>query len=280
MDRQKLQEIIRNTNKKYGKNTLFTLGKNVDRNIKRASTGIDDLDAIIGGGLPVGRIIELFGVESAGKTSLAFHLASQFDMVLFVDMEGFDSSLAKSFGNRKGQFIIRRPTWGEQALEVMLDFAEAGCPLIILDSVPAMIPRREYESNDMDKHAGIAMVAGLLSRKLPKLLSVIEKNESTVVFINQVRDKFGGMPWGDPYTTPGGRALKHLASLRIQIARKSWIKISDRNYGQICKVRVVKSKVCAPMKEAELPLVFKRGFIEHDKIKLVVREMRKLELNK
>ncbi len=278
VDKQALAEVVRNIDKKYGEGTLFTIDSK--STIVHHSTGIPDLDAIIGGGIPEARITEIAGPESVGKTSLAFHIAARYKQVVFVDFEGFSNELAALFGNRRGQFVIRRPTWGEQAMETMIDFADAGMPLIILDSVPAMIPKKEYELKDGEKQAGVAMVAGLLSRRLPRLLSACEKNGSSVIFINQVRDKMGGMPWGDPFTTPGGRQLKHLSSLRLRMGRKSWIVGPEKvKYGLICKVQTVKSKVCAPMGEAELPLVWGKGFVEHENIIKEVRAIRKAERN-
>ncbi len=270
-----LRDVIHDIDRKHGKGSVFTLGQD-EAPIPRTPSGIADFDLAIGGGIPNGRLMEIFGVESAGKTSLAFHMAAQYETALYVDMEGtFDAGLAKTFGCRRGQLLIRRPTWGEQAMEIMVRFAEAGCPFIIMDSVPAMIPKKEFQSDDYEKQAGVAMTASLLARKLPKLCSVAENSGCTILFINQVRDKIGGLPWGDPFVTPGGRALKHLTSVRIKIARKEWIRTSNTRYGQICKIQIVKSKVCAPFREAELPLVFNRGFVKHEEVKSVIRGIRK-----
>lgn len=277
MDKKRIALLIQEVNKKHGDGTIWTLGsKQGGEGIPRTPTGIEDLDKITGGGLPLGRLVELYGPESSGKTSLAFHLAARYELALFIDAEGtFDTERAKMFGNKKGQLLVRRPAWGEQAFELLLQFAEAGCPLIIIDSVPAMIPRKEYEQDDMEKQT-MGLVAGMLSRKLPKLAHVCDNSGTTVLFINQVRDTFNAMPWGEQTHTPGGRALKHYVSIRMQIARKQWIKHEKLgNFGQICKVRITKSKVCNPYGEAELPLILSKGFVRHEEVATVRTEMLK-----
>lgn len=275
IDKQKITLLIKNIEKKFGKGAIYVIGSDADLQIPRVSTGIEDLDWAIGGGLPKGRIIELFGVNSAGKTTLAYHLASRFPLALFIDAEGtFDPRQARVFGNKKGQLFVRRPSWGEQAIEAAFDFAEAGVPFIIIDSVPAMIPRKEFEGRDFEKQEGIGLVASLMSRKLPKLCYLCENSGTTILFINQIRDKIGGFMFGDPYTTPGGHCLKHMASLRIRITRKEWLRMSDELMGQICKIKVVKSKVCSPMREAELPLVFNHGFVTHEETRAVMKDIR------
>lgn len=277
MDKKRIALLIQEVNKKHGEGTIWTLGsKQGGEGIPRTSTGLVDLDIITAGGLPQGRMVELYGPESSGKTSLAFHLAARYELALFIDAEGtFDSNRARLFGNKKGQLLVRRPAWGEQAFELLMQFAEAGCPLIIIDSVPAMIPRKEYEQEDMEKQT-MGLVAGMLSRKLPKLAHVCDNSGTTVLFINQVRDTFNAMPWGEQTHTPGGRALKHYVSLRMQIVRKQWIKHEKLgNFGQISKVRITKSKVCNPYGEAELPLILHKGFVRHEDVATIRAEMLK-----
>ena len=276
VDAKKLELLIEKVDKAYGKGTLFRMGDKETNELPRVSTGLPDFDWTMGGGLPEGRILELYGANSAGKTSLAYHLMARYPQVLFVDAEGtFDADLATAYGNSGNEVFVRRPQWGEQAFELLMQFAEIGIPLIVVDSVPALIPRKEFEEADMEKAAQIGAVARIMSRKLPKLVYLCEKSGTTVVFINQVRSKIGVL-FGDPYDTPGGNALKHFCSLRLQLARKQWLDHPKLGrFGQISKLRVVKSKVCTPMREAELMLIFGRGFIEHANLAVVRKELLK-----
>lgn len=278
VDKKKLAAFLEQTQKKYGKNALYLLGsKNGNSAIERVSTRIPDLDEITGGGLPVGRIIELYGTESAGKTSMACHLCSCVPLSLFVPIEGtFDEQRAHSFlgVESKSKMVIRRPEWAEQAWEAVFGAAEAGVPLIVVDSVPGMIPRSEFEKNkkNVEDQAKMAHVAKTMSEKLPMLVPIAEKSGSVILLINQVRDNIGVM-WGDPLTTPGGRAIRHYTSLRIQIARKQWItkqvklksgKTKKKTTGIVSRVKVVKSKVCNPQGEAELVLDFGKGWVVNE----------------
>ena len=274
--KKKLVLLIDELERKYGKGVIYTIdSKYAKPDLVRLPIGLPDFDESIGGGIPQGRIMEVFGPESAGKTSVCYMASASAELSIYIDMEGsFDSARAKMFGNRKGQMLVRRPDWGEQAMEMIIDFAAAGVPLITLDSVPSMIPRKEYDGTDMEKREGVALVAGLLSRKLPKLVSLCEKYGTTVIFINQVRDKIGGPLFGDPFVTPGGHALKHFASLRVQVARKQWLEHPRLGrFGQIIKTRVVKSKVCNPYQESELALIFQRGFVPLEDIDTVKKEL-------
>lgn len=279
IDKKRLRLLIKAIEDKCGKGTIFTLGDKEDIDIPRVRTGIEDLDFIMGGGVPEGRIIEIYGPEAVGKTSLAYHMLAQYPLGLYIAIEGtFSADRARLFGNRKGQLLVRRPEWGEQAIGMVIDFAEAGCPLIVVDSVPALIPKKEFMEDDMEKSPEVAAVARLLSRKLPKIAAVCESTGSTVVFINQVRDNIGVL-WGDPYSTPGGRALKHFASIRMQVGRKQWLEVAGERLGLVMKLKVVKSKVCAPFRECEIPLVFDVGFVAHDNLKAVLKEVRTQHVN-
>ena len=275
-DPKKIELLIEKVEKEYGKGSLFRLGDNAPIEIARVETGLPDLDWAMGGGLPEGRILELYGANSAGKTSLAYHLMARYPQVLFIDAEGtFDEDLCRAYGNADNEILIRKPQWGEQAFELLYQFAEAGIPLIVVDSIPALIPRKDYEEDDMEKNAQIGAVARLMSRKLPRLVHLCEQSGTTIIFINQVRSKIGIL-FGDPLDTPGGHAFKHFCSLRLQLARKSWFDHAKLGrYGQICRLRVVKSKVCAPMREAELNLIFGRGFVGADQVAVLRKEMLK-----
>jgi recombination protein RecA len=257
-----LGRVIESHNKKYGKGAVYLLSEKEDGgDVVRIPTKLPDLDRIIGGGLPEGRIIELYGKESAGKTSLAYHLCSLFKVRAFIDSEGaFDRKRCRDvFGNVVGRMLLRKPDTGEQALELVLDFAKAGMPLVVVDSVAAMLPQSTFDKK-VDDNARIGALAKMMAENLPKLATICNKTGTTVLFINQERDKIGGMTWGDPHTTPGGRALKHFSSLRIRVARKGPILKSGKKVGIVSKLKVVKSKVSDPEGEAELPLYFATGF--------------------
>ena len=283
-------KLCSDINKKEGEGTIYGIGsKHANLKISRWSTGIEDLDAIIGGGIPCGRVIEIFGPESSGKTTLLYHLCGLQDVCLDIPVEGtFDQERAQVFGNRPKQMLIYRAKWGEDALNKTIKFAQAGCPLIGIDSVPSLVPREDAEkvlkSADRDsiEEQRIGGTARLLNKYLPTIEEIIEVTGTTVVFINQVRDKMNAMMFGEKTDTPGGRKLKHSCSLRIQVARRAWIEIPNKDphnsaktekVGLVMKMRVVKSKVCNPMGECEVPLFFDRGFVSFDDIKPVRKEL-------
>lgn len=278
---------------KEGEGSIFSLGnKNGNLNIERWETGLPELDNIIGGGMPKGRVIEIYGAESSGKTSLAYHLCSLHSICLHIPIEGtMDTKRAKMFGNRPKQMLVyNKCKYGEQAFNRMIRFAEEGIPLEVLDSVPSMQPKEDVEKirkavhNNTETELRIGGIATLMNKYLPTLEDIIEQTGTTVVFINQVRDKMNAMPFGDNIHTPGGHKLKHSASLRLQVARKGWIEIPNKNpystaakekIGLIMKIKVVKSKICSPMGECEIPLFFERGFVGFDELQDVRKEIMK-----
>ena len=280
------EAIIRLCNsigKKEGDGSIFTLGsKNSVLKLPRWSTNIEDLDHIIGGGMPEGRIIEIFGPEASGKTSLGYQLASVCPLALYIPIEGtFDAQRAAQFGNKPKQLLVYRARYGEQAMNKMVNFAETGIPLIILDSIPACKPKEDIEKlkkaavNDEEFNDRMGGVARLMHKYLPVLEEVAEFTGTTIVLINQVRDKMNAMMFGEQTDTPGGRGPKFYSSLRIQVGRKGWIEIPNKDpmnsaktqkIGMIMKAKVVKSKVCNPMGEAEIPLFFDRGFTSFDDV--------------
>ena len=278
---------------KEGEGSIFSLGnKNGNLNIERWETGLPELDNIIGGGMPKGRVIEIYGAESSGKTSLAYHLCSLHPICLHIPIEGtMDTKRAKMFGNRPKQMLVyNRCKYGEQAFNRMIRFAEEGIPLEVLDSVPSMQPKEDVEKikkavhNNTETELRIGGIATLMNKYLPTLEDIIEQTGTTVIFINQVRDKMNAMPFGDNIHTPGGHKLKHSASLRLQVARKGWIEIPNKNpystaakekIGLIMKIKVVKSKICNPMGECEIPLFFERGFVSFDELQDVRKEIMK-----
>ncbi len=274
MDKARITQIIDEINAIYGDGSIRFLDK--DKKIERISTGLDDFDKIIGGGIPQGRLIELYGVESSGKTSLALHIASKFEHTVYINMESFvEDKRFKIFGIEKEKFIVYDDLkFGEEAYDVMTRYAQGGMPLIILDSVPNLISKAIFEEKDPEKQSR-ADIARLNSRLLPKLIGPAEKNGSTLIFVNQARDDLNTGLWGDPVKTMGGHMLKHLASLRIKMTRKQWLKIGDETMGQISKIVIKKSKVCAPYGAAELPFIFDYGFCNHEDTRQVMLKIRK-----
>lgn len=283
-NKQMIIKLCNEINKREGEGSIYTIGsKNANLKINRWSTGIEDLDAIIGGGMPEGRVVEIFGPESSGKTTLLYHLASLHSMALDIPIEGtFDADRAKVFGNRPKQLLVYRAKYGEDAFNKTIKFAKAGIPLVGIDSVPSLIPKDDAEkvlkSADKDsiEEQRIGGTARLINKYMPTIEEIIEVTGTTVFFINQVRDKMNAMMFGEKTDTPGGHKLKHAASLRIQVARRAWIEIPNKNpknsastekVGFIMKCKVVKSKVCNPMGECEIPCFFDRGFVNFDEVK-------------
>ena len=270
-------------NRKEGEGSIYSIGsKHANLKINRWSTGIEDLDAIIGGGMPEGRVVEIFGPESSGKTTLLYHLCGLHPMCLDIPIEGtFDAERAKVFGNRPKQMLIYRAKYGEDAFNKTIQFAKAGIPLIGIDSVPSMVPKEDAEKDSIEEQR-IGGTARLMNKYLPTIEEIIEVTGTTLIFINQVRDKMNAMLFGEKTDTPGGRKLKHACSLRIQVARKAWIEIPNKNpcnsattekIGLIMKCKVVKSKVSNPMGECEIPLFFDRGFVSFDDVQSIRKEI-------
>lgn len=290
VNKQKIIQLCSDINKKEGEGTIYSIGsKHANLKINRWSTGIEDLDAIIGGGIPEGRVVEIFGPESSGKTTLLYHLMGMNDLALDIPVEGtFDAERASVFGNRPKQLLVYRARFGEDALNKTIQFAKAGIPIIGIDSVPSLVPKEDAEkvlkSSDKDsiEEQRIGGTARLLNKYLPTIEEIIEVTGTSIIFINQVRDKMNAMMFGEKTDTPGGRKLKHSASLRIQVARRAWIEIPNKNpknsastekVGFIMKCKVVKSKVCNPMGECEIPCFFDRGFVSFDDVKEIRKEL-------
>lgn len=291
-NKQAIIDLCNKINKKEGEGSIYTIGsKNANLKINRWSTGIEDLDAIIGGGMPEGRVVEIFGPESSGKTTLLYHLCSLHPLCLDIPIEGtFDAERAKVFGNRPKQLLIYRAKYGEDAFNKTIQFAKAGIPLIGIDSVPSMIPREDAEKvmksaeRDSIEEQRIGGTARLMNKYLPTIEEIIELTGTTLIMINQVRDKMNAMLFGEKTDTPGGHKLKHSCSLRIQVARRSWIEIPNKNpantastekIGLIMKCKVIKSKVCNPQGECEIPLIFERGFVSFDDVDTIRKEIMK-----
>ena len=258
-------------------------GKATSMQIPRWSTAIDDLDAIIGGGMPKGRIIEVFGPESSGKTSLVYWLMSLHKLGVYIPIEG----RARSMGVKPKQMIVYRANYGEEALNAVVKFAKAGVPIIAIDSVPACQPKEDIDKveKDAQNETRIGGVARLFSKMLPSIVRICEETGTTLILVNQVRDKMNAMLFGEKEDTPGGRAIKFYSSIRIKVARRAWIDIPNKNpavssdtekVGIIMKAKISKSKVSNPFGEAELPFFFDRGFVSYEDVKPVRSELMKL----
>lgn len=289
-NKQAIITLCNEINKKEGEGSIYTIGsQHANLKINRWPTGIEDLDNIIGGGMPEGRVVEIFGPEGSGKTTLLYHLCGLHQVCLDIPIEGtFDASRAEVFGNRKKQLLVYRAKYGEDAFNKTIKFAKAGIPLIGIDSVPSMVPKEDAEKvlksaeRDSIEEQRIGGVARLMNKYLPTVEEIIEITGTTLVFINQVRDKMNAIMFGEKTDTPGGRKLKHACSLRIQVARRQWIEIPNKNphnsatsekVGFIMKCKVVKSKVCNPMGECEIPCFFDRGFVSFDEVKSIRQEL-------
>lgn len=289
-NKEAIIKLCNTINKKEGEGSIYSIGsKHADLQIKRWPTGIEDLDNIIGGGMPEGRVVEIFGPESSGKTTLLYHLCGLHQLCLDIPIEGtFDAERAKVFGNRPKQMLIYRAKYGEDAFNKVIQFAKAGIPLVGIDSVPSMVPKDDAEKvlksaeKDSIEEQRIGGTARLMNKYLPTVEEIIEITGTTLIFVNQVRDKMQAMLFGEKTDTPGGRKLKHACSLRIQVARRAWIKIPNKNpanaaseevVGFIMKCKVVKSKVCNPLGECEIPCFFDRGFVSFDDVQPIRKEL-------
>lgn len=292
-DKKAIIALCNQINKKEGQGAIYTIGsQHANLAINRWSTGIEDLDEITGGGIPEGRVIEIFGPEASGKTTLLYHLLSLHSLALDDPIEGtFDAERARVFGNRPKQLLVSRSKYGEQAMNKVIKFGKLGIPLIGIDSVPSLIPKEDVEkvlkSADRDsiEEQRIGGTARLLNKYLPVIEEIIEITGTTLILINQVRDKMNAMMFGEKTDTPGGRKLKHAASLRLQVARRAWIEIPNKNpknsaqtekVGFIMKVKVVKSKINNPLGECELPCFFDRGFVPFSEVKPIRQELMSL----